>query len=329
MYIPRWTSFNININRKLNNLYNWHSTLLTSIQFPYTFHNKNLFNCSPINPKSKIVENLNKKRILITKKWLNPRPTFTSFTSHNIQQLFKQFFPNTNVPKNVLCATILPQNVHDLYNLPRPASSISKRPSRSRNPSPIANYTLVSRFASSRDADGPQARRWRTKEEREREREGVRHVNLFKHNRSGTRSTRTPPVWEVRRCFTIKVRNGGRTRGLFRHDPLSPLCRFFPCAPPPFLDTLQRFSRARFRPRRAERGISISIIRGPVPPISRYLVEIGEVSVSGPSPGTRVEEFFLFFHRESLSADRSRNVRFFRDSAILFCCILLFLWFFF
>lgn len=69
-------------------------------------------------------------------------------------------------------------------------------------------------------------------EGRKREREGVRHVNLFKHNRSGTRSTRTPPVWEVRRCFTIKVRNGGRTQGLFRHDPLSPLCRFFPCAPP-------------------------------------------------------------------------------------------------
>lgn len=55
------------------------------------------------------------------------------------------------------------------------------------------------------------------------ERERVRHVNLFKHNRSGTRSTRTPPVWEVRRCFTIKVRNDGR--GLFRHDPAAVLSR--------------------------------------------------------------------------------------------------------
>lgn len=170
MYIPRWTSFNININRKLNNLYNWHSTLLTSIQFPYTFHNKNLFNCSPINPKSKIVENLNKKRILITKKWLNPRPTFTSFTSHNIQQLFKQFFPNTNVPKNVLCATILPQKVHDLYNLARPASSISKRPSRSRNPSSITNYTLVFRIFSRRGwASGEKMADEERKRERERE----------------------------------------------------------------------------------------------------------------------------------------------------------------
>lgn len=167
MYIPRWTSFNININRKLNNLYNWHSTLLTSIQFPYTFHNKNLFNCSPINPKSKIVENLNKKRILITKKWLNPRPTFTSFTSHNIQQLFKQFLPNTNVPKNVLCATILPQNVHDLYNLHDQLlrSRSCHRDLKTRppiTPSSLVSHLLATRMGLGREDGG------RRKKERER-----------------------------------------------------------------------------------------------------------------------------------------------------------------
>lgn len=127
-----------------------------------------MFNCSPINPKSKIVENLNKKRILITKKWLNPRPLL-HLPLTTLNNYLNNSFQIQTFPK-ILCATILPQKVHDLYNLPGPASSISKLPSRSRNPSPIANYTLVSRFASSRDADGPQARRWRTKEERERER---------------------------------------------------------------------------------------------------------------------------------------------------------------
>ena len=130
---------------------------------------KNSKICSPING-SKIVENLN-KRILVTKKWLNPRPTFVSFIPY--KQLFKLTIPSKykHFQKfSVLRFYHKRSTIFTTFHDQLLRSRSGHRDLETRLPSPITPSSLVSHLLATRMGlrreDGG-----RRKKERERERE--------------------------------------------------------------------------------------------------------------------------------------------------------------
>lgn len=124
-----------------------------------------------------------------------------------------------------------------------PRSSVSPfQAEASSRLSSIRNYTLVSLHTSERLFAAwlclrPKKPRWRNEENGTVTVHALlRHVNLFKHNRSGRRSRRTLQlVWEVRHSFTIKVRNDACTQVALspRFRGRRRLCAVSSCRTPP------------------------------------------------------------------------------------------------